>query len=141
MVYMRIDLFLHNLSHVLLPFLLCLLFSMLLETYDPILLWVSVFAGALAPDLDHLIMLRDYRFKSFFHFLSYVMSSDRYRKSFLIFHNLLVIFILPFFFPLLLLNIYVGLFLIAFHSHLILDLLFDFYAIGDFSSWKIRRRI
>ncbi len=139
---MKLGIFLHNLSHFLLPFLLFLMFSSISEELNKEILAILVFVGAFLPDIDHFKIFADYRFRNLSHFISYCLTTDRYRKTLLLFHNIPVIlaltFSLPFFF---LFNIYDGIFILSFLSHLILDLSFDLYSIGKISHWKIRRRI
>lgn len=137
---MQFKLFLHNASHLFLPFLLSTV--LVLSGANPKLCYLASFLGAFLPDIDHLKIYLDYRFKSFWHFVKYCATSDRYRKSFLLFHNfpaiIVISFLLPFAFWV---NRYFGIFVLSFFSHLVLDLLFDVYATRRFSSWKLTRRI
>lgn len=139
---MRLKIFLHNLSHFVLPFLLLFSFYIFSKDLNPKFLIPVIFIGAFLPDIDHFKIFVDYRFKDFHHFISYCLTTDRYRKTLLIFHNIpviiILIFSLPFFF---FFNVYDGIFILSFLSHLILDLFHDWIAIGGISHWKIRRRI
>ena len=134
--------FLHNLSHALLPFFIAIFIAKLSRNIDPLLLVLSAFLGAFSPDIDHLKIFFDYKFKNFFHFFIYSLNTDRYRKSVLIFHNLLfflaVLIALPLFFAF---NLYLGIYFLSFLSHLVLDFLYDFLAIKKIIHWKITRRI
>lgn len=139
---MRFKIFLHNLSHAILPLLI--LYSIL--RIDPLLdvklSYLAVLIGAFLPDVDHLKILWDYKFKGFWHFFIYSITTDRYRKSVLVFHNIPTVLIIIALLPLAFLsNWYVGVFILSFFSHLVLDLLFDWHATKGVSHWKIRRRI
>jgi hypothetical protein len=139
---LRFKIFLHNLSHILLPFLILVLILTLSPDLNAFRLYLVILAGALSPDLDHLKVFQEYKFKSFWHFFIYSIESDRYRKTLLIFHNVPAILILSLLLPICFwLNIWLGIFFLSFFSHLILDLLYDFYSFKKFTHWKIRRRI
>jgi hypothetical protein len=139
---MRFKIFLHNLSHVVLPLLILHSIIMADPHLDITLSYFAVFIGAFLPDIDHLKIWLDYRFKSFWHFFVYSVITDRYRKTVLIFHNIPAVLIIAVIIPLgFIFNLYFGIFVLSFFSHLVLDLLFDWYATKKMSHWKIRRRI
>lgn len=141
-VNMRMKIFLHNLSHALLPFFIAIFIAKLSKNLDPLFLVLAAFSGAFSPDIDHLKIFFDYKFKSFAHFFVYSLNTDRYRKSILIFHNLpfliILLIVLPLFFVF---NIYLGIYFLSFLSHLILDFAYDFLSIKKTMHWKITRRI
>lgn len=138
---MQLKIFLHNFSHVLLPLLL-LSIVLVNKEIDLLKAYCAILIGAFFPDLDHLKIFLDYRFKSFWHFFLYSLKTNRYRKSFLLFHNfpaiLILSILLPFSFAL---NFYLGIYFLAFFSHLSLDLFYDLFSLQKFSHWKMRKRI
>jgi hypothetical protein len=139
---MNLKIFLHNLSHVVLPYLILFIILRFTPNVNVFFVYLVTLAGALSPDLDHLIMWIEYKFKNFWQFIVFNFTASRYRKSLLIFHNVIALFLsillLPIFFKV---NLYVGIYLLAFFSHIFLDFLYDLISVGRISHWKILRRI
>ena len=130
---------LHDISHLLLPFLI--LFVILY--YSPNInvpgVFLIVLVGSFIPDIDHVNILRNGYFKNFWEFIRYCLSSDRYRKSFLIFHNFVTILILVISIPIIsALNIFAGIFLLSILAHIILDFLTDRLLLKTHGHWKLR---
>jgi hypothetical protein len=130
---------LHNFSHFLLPFLIFFLIVYITPEINSVAAFVVIWAGSLLPDLDHINIWRKTYYKNFKEFLRYCLSSNRYRKSFLMLHNILTILILIIAIPIVsFLNIFLGIFLLATFSHLILDFLTDKLLIKTHGHWKFR---
>jgi hypothetical protein len=130
---------LHNFSHFLLPFLIFLVIIRITPKINQILVFIVVWAGSLLPDLDHINIWRKTYYRNLKEFLRYCLSSDRYRRSFLVFHNVLAILILLTAIPIAsILNIFIGIFLLAILSHLVLDFFTDGLLIKTHGHWKFR---
>jgi hypothetical protein len=100
---------------------------------------VSYFAS-LFPDIDHINIWFEYKFKDFKSFVRFVTGARRYRYSFLMFHNLgamaITFLLIPIVFQISPLS---GVFLTAFLAHLLLDYFDDRVSIGRVTHWRYRR--
>lgn len=130
---------LHNFAHFLLPFLIFHIFTRITPEINRFLAFIVIWAGSLLPDIDHINIWRKTYYKDFKEFLKYCLSSDRYRKTFLMFHNILTIIVLIIVMIMTsVLNIFISIFFLAIISHLILDLLTDKLLIKIHGHWKFR---
>lgn len=130
---------LHNFSHIILPFLIFLVFIQVTPKINSRVALIVIYIGSLIPDIDHINIWRKIYYKKFKEFLIYCLTSDRYRRSFLAFHNILTILILIVAIPIVsILNVFLGIFLLAILSHLILDFLTDKFLIKTHGHWKLR---
>jgi hypothetical protein len=132
---------LHNITHTLLSLAVSFIFLIMhpsLDPYDVIL--ISLFGGFL-PDIDHINIWLEYKFKNFRSFLKFVTKARRFRYSFLIFHNLgTVIVVLLLITIINIISLFGTLFLLAFLAHLLLDFFNDKFSIGRVTHWRYRRR-
>ncbi len=130
---------LHNLAHLNLPILIFLLVVYLKPTINLLLAIPAIIIGSYLPDIDHYNIWKKVKFESRKNFLKYLLTSDRYRKAFLVFHNFLTLLILVVALPIVnIYNIYVGIFLLSFIAHLILDFLTDKLLIKQHGHWKLK---
>ncbi|MEM5882151.1 MAG: hypothetical protein QXS69_01650, partial [Candidatus Aenigmatarchaeota archaeon] len=128
---------LHSILHFLIPVILIVLSLIYVEDISIIERIVVIFAGAFIPDIDHFIYLKYIRFTSIKDFLRFNIKSDRYRRGFLLFHNIPTIAILLITVPLLMFyNTLISLFLLAFLIHLIFDFFEDRIIIRVSKHWK-----
>lgn len=129
----------HDFSHFALPFLIFFLISSITPEINLIATFIVIWIGSLIPDIDHINIWRKTYYRNFKDFLRYCLSSDRYRRTFLMFHNILTILIMIIAIPILsFLNIFIGIFLLAVFSHLVLDFLTDSFLIKTHGHWKLR---
>jgi len=133
--------FLHNLTHVLLPFAISSVFLLIDPSLDAIDVVLVALFGGLLPDVDHINIWLEYKFKDFKSFLRFVTKARRYRYSFLVFHNVSFMFFLVFLIPITN-RIDPGgpIFLGSFLAHLLLDFFDDKITIGRVTHWRYRRR-
>jgi hypothetical protein len=131
----------HNLTHLTLPFIISTIFLITtpgLHGQDAI---VAGLLGGYIPDIDHINIWFEYKFKSFRSFLRYLSKAQRFRMSFLLFHNvgfmLFVAILIPMFIRLYPLW---AIFLTAFLGHLSLDFLDDKITIGRVTHWRYRHK-
>jgi hypothetical protein len=97
-----------------------------------------IFIGAFFPDIDHLVYLK-YK-KNLKEFIKFNIFSDRFRKEFLIFHNVFSMFFLMFLTAIFsFFSIKLFLFSLSFLLHLIIDFIDDKFTIGTISHWKLGR--
>lgn len=130
---------LHDFSHFILPFLIFFVIVRSTPEINPIAAFIVIYVGSLIPDIDHINIWRKTYYRNFKEFLRYCLSSNRYRRSFLMFHNILTILILIIAMPIVsILNIFLGIFLLAIFSHLVLDFLTDKFLIKTHGHWKFR---
>jgi len=128
---------LHNFAHIFLPFFIFILIFNNFSKIETEKIFIAVFIGSFFPDIDHLAMKRTY--EKFSDLLKYCWNSDRYRKSFLVFHNSITILIVSVSaFVFMKVNFLISIFLISFLSHLILDILTDRLLIKSHGHWNIR---
>lgn len=131
---------LHALLHFIIPIIIFILSIIYIE--DPQLSLIhriiAVLIGSFIPDIDHFIYLKYIRFTSFKQFLLFNIKSDRYRRGFLVFHNLPTIIILAVAIPFLMFyNTFVALFFLSFLIHLVFDFFEDRILIRFTKHWKI----
>lgn len=132
----------HNTSHFVLPVVIFLILITFIGDIEPSTVFIIVMTGALAPDLDHLQVWREYKFKSFWSFIKFHLSAKRYRYSFLVFHNFLALLSVAILMIVVgRINRYVDIFFVSFFSHLLLDFFYDASTMKRFSHWKFGRRI
>ncbi|MEM5801825.1 MAG: hypothetical protein QXQ18_00330 [Candidatus Aenigmatarchaeota archaeon] len=135
----NIKIMLHNISHIVLPILMIRLIHYYLPKIDFQTLILVVVAGCLFPDIDHFTMRKLYKNLGFWKFIKEVMKADRYRKTFLPFHNFLTILIILISLPIAnLINTFIAIFLLSMLAHLILDFLSDLMIIKMHSHWKFK---
>jgi len=132
---------LHDLSHIIIPFIVSGIALAYNENLKPLHLFFASLSGALLPDIDHLNIWREYKFKNLLRFIRFCVTSDRYRLSFLVFHNFWIIVILIALIPIAsMVNTLAGIFLLSFLCHLFLDFFDDKITIGRSTQWLWRRR-
>ena len=132
---------LHDLSHILIPFIVSWTVLFFNRGLEPVKVGLAAFAGALLPDIDHLNIWREYKFKNFVKFLKFCITADRYRRSFLIFHNFATIVVLIVLIPFVsTINFFASIFLLSFLCHLFLDFFDDKITIGRAVQWRSRRK-
>lgn len=130
---------LHNLSQLSIPFLVTAIVLMRTPAVNPATVFFVALIGSYFPDIDHLNMYGKISHKGFFDFVKVVMRAERYRKTFLIFHNHLTMLIVAAAIPVTaLINFFLALFILSFLLHLILDYLADILLIKTHSHWKFR---
>ncbi len=134
--------FLHNLTHLVLPFAVSSIALLINPSFDPYDVLAVALFGGLVPDIDHINIWLEYNFKDFWSFARFVTrSSRRYRYSFLIFHNLGAVFVIVLLIPFVYRISPLGVvFLAAFLAHLLLDFIDDKISIGRVTHWRYRRR-
>lgn len=132
---------LHDLSHILIPFIVSSIVLLYNKNLKPLHVVLVAIAGALSPDIDHLNIWKEYKFKSFRSFLKFCVKTDRYRRSFLIFHNFWAIAVLIVLMPLIsMVNLLAGVFFLTFLCHLFLDFFDDKITVGRSTQWIWRRK-
>ena len=133
--------FLHNLTHLVLPFAVSSIALLINPSFDPYDVLAVALFGGLVPDIDHINIWLEYDFKDFWSFVRFVTKARRYRYSFLIFHNLGAAFVIVLLSPLVYRISPLGaVFLAASLAHLLLDFLDDKISIGRVTHWRYRRR-
>lgn len=133
---------LHNLTQYLIaPIVLMFVALEIYPSLDPWeVLAVTAFAS-MFPDVDHINIWLEYKFKNFEAFVKFVTQARRYRYSFLVFHNLVFIVVLLVILPFSAIkNPFAGIFVGSFIAHLLLDLVDDWLSIGRVTHWRYRRR-
>lgn len=136
---MNIGLMLHNLSQISIPIIIVSIVLYRTPEINFRALLLTAIIGAYIPDIDHLNIWNKVPHKGFFSFVKFCLRSDRYRKSFLLFHNHLTMLIILITLPIaVFINLFVGIFLLTFLTHLILDYLADMFLIKAHSHWKFR---
>ena len=132
---------LHNLTHITLPFAISSIFLLIDSSLNPYDVLVISLLGGFAPDIDHINIWLEYKFKSFRSFLRFVTTVRSYRYSFLIFHNLGTVIAIALLIPIMsTISSLAAVFLTAFLAHLILDFFTDKISIGRVTHWRYRRR-
>jgi hypothetical protein len=132
---------LHDLSHIVIPFIVSGVALAYNESLKPLHVFLVSLAGTLLPDIDHLNIWKEYKFKSFTRFFKFCVTSDRLRLSFLVFHNFWTIVILIALIPIAsVANAMAGVFLLSFLCHLFLDFFDDKITIGRSTQWLWRRK-
>ncbi len=127
----------HNICHVILPLLILLVFIRITPEINILKFFIVILIGSFFPDIDHIVLWRKY--ESFGEFLRYCLSSDRYRKSSLVFHNILTILIVIVCVAMFsMINILMGTFFLAMLAHLVLDFLTDWTLIKSHGHWKLK---
>lgn len=133
---------LHNVTqYVALPLVIVLFSGTVFPSLEIIDIIGVSFLGSMLPDVDHINIWLEYKFKDFRSFIKFLTKARRYRYSFLIFHNLgamaAVFLLIPVVFTS---NPLAGIFLISFLAHLLLDFFDDKMSIGRVTHWRYRRR-
>jgi len=123
------------------PFAVSSIALMIYPNLDPYDVLAVALFGGLLPDVDHINIWFEYKFKDFKSFLRFATKARRYRYSFLIFHNLGVVIVITLLIPITN-RIDPGgpIFLGAFLAHLVLDFFDDKISIGRVTHWRYRRR-
>jgi hypothetical protein len=102
--------------------------------------FVVSFFASLFPDIDHINIWFEYKFKDFQSFVRFLTKARRYRYSFLVFHNVaamaIIVLLIPITFRI---QPLAGIFLFAFLVHLLLDFFDDKMSIGRVTHWRYRR--
>lgn len=133
--------FLHNLTHIILPFAISSIFLLINPSLDPYNVLTLALFGGLLPDVDHINIWFEYKFKNFKSFLRFLTKARRYRYSFLVFHNLGAVIVIILLIPIIDRIDPLGtVFLVAFLAHLLLDFFDDKLSIGRVVHWRYRRR-
>lgn len=128
---------LHIILHFLIPSILFILSFLYIEEINLIERIAAIFLGAFIPDVDHLVYLKYIKFPKFKDFLIFNIKSDRYRRGFLLFHNIIFIGILSIIVPIIMFySIFLSLILLSILIHLIFDLLEDRTIIQITYHWK-----
>jgi len=131
----------HNLTHLTLPFALSFAFFLSapkLDTHDVL---TAAILGGYLPDIDHINIWFEYKFKNFRSFLRFLSKAPRFRMSFLLFHNAGFMLFLLVLIPIFLRIFPIGsVFLTAFLGHLSLDFLDDKLTIGRVTHWRYRHK-
>ncbi len=124
-----------------LPIIIAFLSLRVMPSLDEIDVLVVSFFGSLLPDIDHINIWFEYKFKDFKSFIKFVAKARRYRYSFLIFHNLAAMIVILLLIPLVRpKNPLASVFLVAFLLHLFLDFIDDKISIGRVTHWRYRRK-
>jgi uncharacterized protein involved in cysteine biosynthesis len=132
---------LHNMAHVALPFSISTLFLLIDPLLDSFQVLVAAIAGGFLPDIDHINMWFEYKFKNFRSFLKFATTVRTYRYSFLVFHNLASLIALILLIPLVnTVSTIAAVFLTTFLAHLCLDFFTDKICLGRVTHWRYRRR-
>ena len=104
------------------------------------ILAVTIF-GSMFPDIDHINIWLEYKFKDFEAFVKFLTQARRYRYSFLMFHNVVFIIVLLIILPFsAMTEPFAGIFVGSVIVHLLLDLVDDWLSIGRLTHWRYRRR-
>ena len=128
---------LHAILHIVIPIIIFVLSFLYIQELSLLERFLAVFLGALIPDIDHLIYLKYIKFRSFREFLLFNIKSDRYRRGFLLFHNIPFMTILSISIPIVMFfDLFSALFLLSFFIHLIYDFFEDRILIRTTSHWK-----
>ena len=138
-VHMKKSIFLHNLLHVFLPFLLLYIVMRENGKLDLNKAALAIFIGGLIPDIDHFTMYKKNYYKNFSNFLKFCLTAERFRRGFLIFHNNLALLLIAA--SMLIsrfMNFYFTLFLFAFFFHLVYDYLSDIILIKTYKHWRFK---
>lgn len=132
----------HNITqYLILPVLIALVSILTWPSLDILDIFIMSFFGSVLPDVDHINIWFEYKFKDFKSFLKFLFKARRYRYSFLIFHNLAAMFFILMLIPIVNLMQPLGtVFLAAFLSHLVLDFFDDKVSIGRVTHWRYRKR-
>ena len=102
---------------------------------------VVSFLGSMLPDVDHINIWLEYKFKDFQSFVKFLMNTRRYRYSFLIFHNIIAILALLLLIPIVANRTLLGgIFLFSCLVHILQDFFDDKISIGRVTHWRYRRR-
>ncbi len=99
----------------------------------------SAILGTLFPDIDHFSMWKKVKHNGFWNFIRYCIHADRYRKTFLPFHNyvaMLVVAVTAALFSFV--NFFVFIFFLAFLIHLAFDFIADLFMIKQHTHWRLR---
>lgn len=132
---------LHNMAHLALPFSVSTLFMIIYPALDSFQVIIAALIGGFLPDIDHINMWFEYRFKNFRGFVKFATTVRTYRYSFLIFHNMASVLIILLLIPLVnSISTIATVALSAFFAHLCLDIFTDKIALGRVTHWKYRRR-
>ncbi|MCS7093888.1 MAG: metal-dependent hydrolase [Candidatus Aenigmarchaeota archaeon] len=128
--------YLDTVIHSFISIVLCIIFTKLLNVpLEKVL--ILVFVGSFIPDIDHLLLYKKSKFRSFKNFIRWIIKSDRYRVGFELFHNLPVILLIILFLPYLYLKTkFSFIFFTAFLLHLITDLVLDRIVVKNIRWWR-----
>jgi len=128
---------LHTILHIVIPIIIFVLSFLYIQELSLIKRFFAVILGTLIPDIDHLIYLKYIKFRNFREFLFFNIKSDRYRRGFLLFHNIPFMIFLSISIPLVMfLDLFFALFLLSFFLHLTYDFFEDRILIRTTSHWK-----
>lgn len=128
---------LHTILHIVIPIIIFVLSFLYIQELSLIERFFAVILGALIPDIDHFIYLKYIKFKKIREFLLFNIKSDRYRRGFLLFHNVFFMVFLSILIPIVMFfDLFFALFLLSFFVHLIFDFFEDRILIRTTSHWK-----
>lgn len=131
----------HNIIHLVIPLIITYVSLSTWPSLDKLDVLVMAFFGGLLPDVDHINIWFEYKFKDFKSFLKFLSKARRYRYSFLIFHNMGTVTIILLLIPIISsIEPLGGIFLTAFLAHLLLDFFDDKISIGRVTHWRYRRK-
>jgi hypothetical protein len=131
----------HNLTHLTLPIAIASVFFITNPRLDRNDALVAAIFGGYIPDIDHINIWFEYKFKSFRSFLRFLSRAPRFRMSFLLFHNVAFMLFVMILIPIFLRIFPIGaVFLTAFLGHITLDFLDDKVTIGRVTHWRYRHK-
>jgi hypothetical protein len=132
---------LHGLAHFALPLAIASIFSVTIPGFELSSAVKVAYVGGLLPDIDHINIWFEYKFKNFRSFLRFVSKARRFRMSFLVFHNVAFMMALTVLIPVFLrIDPVIAVFFAAFLGHLCLDFTDDKYTIGRVTHWRYRNK-
>lgn len=126
---------------IILPLLIAFFILQIMPSLNDLDILALSVLGALVPDIDHINIWFEYKFKNFRSFVRFLTHARRYRYSFLIFHNVGAMIAIVLLIPIVgLVSTYGSIFLVSFLFHILLDFLDDKVSLGRVTHWRYRRR-
>jgi len=134
--------YLDTVAHSTVAIIAIIALHILFPAYEITNLIILVFVGTFFPDLDHLLLYKQLKFRKFKEFLNWIIHSNRYRVGIELFHNFPVLIFtlvsLPFIY---LKSLTMFIFFLAFALHLLTDASIDKLVLRSLSHWRFTSKI
>lgn len=126
----------HLFLHLLVPVIVILNYIILSYEKFELKVVIAIIIGSFLPDIDHIIYYK-YVPLNLVEFIKFNIKSDRFRRGFLVFHNIPFLIFWAILTPLTAIySLNVFLFFLSFLLHLLLDYLDDKFVLGYTYHWK-----
>jgi len=134
--------YLDTFFHSLVIILFCIVFSFVFPQIPKTTLIAVLFVGGFVPDVDHLVLYKMGKFKSFREFLNWSLHTNRYRVGLEMFHNFPTVLFLIFVLPILFFKSKIMFhFFFSFLFHLLVDIAIDKIVLKNLNQWRFTSKL